>query len=123
MFQTHQLVKKSRILNTIIPKIANNKYLKSYNLKEESKHIIYSDANNLYGYAMSKCFPISEFKWIDPKKFDLSKYTSNSSKGCFFEADLKYPKEIQELHNDYLLAPDKIEIKREILSEYQLKGW
>ena len=118
MFQTHQLVIKSRFINTIIPKIANNKYLKFYNLKEESKHIIYSDANNLYGYAMSKCFPISEFKWIDPKKFDLGKYTSDSSKGCFFKADLKYPKEIQELHNDYLLAPDKTEIKREILSEY-----
>ena len=26
-----------------------------------------------------------------------------------------------ELHNDYPLAPDKTEIKREILSEYQLK--
>ena len=30
-------------------------------------------------------------------------------------------KELQELHNDYLLAPDKIEIKREILCDYQLK--
>ena len=40
---------------------------------------------------------------------------------CFIEVDLEYPKELRELHNDYLLAPDKIEIKREILSEYQLK--
>ena len=118
MFQTYQLVTKSRIFNTIIPKIANNKYLKSYNLKEESKHITYSDANNLYGYAMSKCFPISEFKWIDPKKFDLSNIRAIVQKDVFFEADLKYPKEIQELHNDYLLAPDKTEIKREIMSEY-----
>ena len=30
---------------------ANNKYLKSYDPKEESKHIIYLDANNLYGYS------------------------------------------------------------------------
>ena len=37
------------------------------------------------------------------------------------EVDLEYPKELQELRNDYLLAPDKIEIKREMLSEYQLK--
>ena len=27
----------------------------------------------------------------------------------------------QELHNDYPLAPDKIEMKREVLSNYQLK--
>ena len=32
----------------------------------------------------------------------------------------KYPKELRELHNDYSLAPDKTENKREILSEYQL---
>ena len=46
---------------------ANNKYLRSYDLKEESKHIIYIRANNLYGYVMSKFFPTSGFKWIDPK--------------------------------------------------------
>ena len=48
----------------------SNKYLKSYYPKQESKHI-YLDANNLYGYAMSKVLPTSGFKWIDPKEFDL----------------------------------------------------
>ena len=67
---------------------------------------------------MSKFLPTSGFKWIDPKKFDLNKYTSNSLKGCVLEVDLEYPK---ELMNDYPLAPDKIEIKRERLSDYQLK--
>ena len=99
----------------------NNTYLKYYDPKQESKHIIYLDANNFYGYAMSKFFPTSGFKWIDPKEFDLNKYTSNSSKGCVLEVDLEYPKELQELHNDYPLAPDKIEIKREMLPDYQLK--
>ena len=95
--------------------------MKSYDPKQESKHIIYLDANNLYGYAMSKFLPTSGFKWIDPKEFDLNKYTSNSSKGCVLEVDLEYPKELRELHNDYPLVPDKIEIKREMLSDYQLK--
>ena len=40
----------------------NNKYLKFYNPKQESKHIIYLDANNLYGHAMSKFLPTSGFK-------------------------------------------------------------
>ena len=35
---------------------ANNKYLKSYDPKQESRHIIHLDANNLYDYAMSKFF-------------------------------------------------------------------
>ena len=51
----------------------------------------------------------------------MNKYTSNSSKGCVLEVDLEYPKELWNLHNDYPLAPNKIEIKREMLSDYQLK--
>ena len=33
---------------------ANNKYLKSNDSKQESKHIIYLDANNLYGQCSCK---------------------------------------------------------------------
>ena len=94
--------------------------MKSYDPKQESKHI-YLDANNLYGYVMSKFLPTRDFKWIYPKEFDLHKYTSNSSKRCVLKGDLKYPKELRELHNDYSLAPEKIKIKIAMFSEYQLK--
>ena len=70
---------------------------------------------------MSKFLPITGFKWIDRKKFDLNKYTRNSSKGCVLEFDLEYPKELWKLYNDYPLASDKIEIKTEMLSDYILK--
>ena len=73
---------------------ANKKYLKSYDPKQKSKHIIYLDTNNLNGYSMSKFLPISGFKWIDPEKFDLNKYTSNNSKGFVLEFDLEYPEEL-----------------------------
>ena len=46
---------------------ASNKYLKYYGTKQESKHIIYLDANNLYGYTMSKFLHTSGFKWLDTK--------------------------------------------------------
>ena len=68
---------------------------------------------------MSKFLP--GFKWIDPKNFDLNKYSNNSWKGCILEIDLEYHEELRELHNDYLLAPDKVDIQREMLSNYQLK--
>ena len=44
---------------------ANNKYLRSYDPKQESKHIIYLDANDLYSRTMSKFLPTSRFEWID----------------------------------------------------------
>ena len=55
------------------------------------------------------------------KRVSLKKYTSNNSTGCVLEVDLEYPKELRELHNDYPLAPDKIEIEREMFSNHQLK--
>ena len=45
----------------------------------------------------------------------------SSSKWCALEVDVEYPKELRELHNVYRLAPDKIEMKKEMLSGYQLK--
>ena len=99
----------------------SNKYLKSYYPKQESQYIVYLDTNSLYGYRMSKFLPTSGFKWIDLKEFDLNKYTSNSSKGCAFEVGLEYPKALRELHNYYPITPDKIEIKRGIFPNCQLK--
>ena len=95
--------------------------MKSYHSKQESKHVIYLGANNVYRCGMSQILPTSSFKWIDRKEFDLNKYTSNSLKGCVLEVDLEYPKDFRELQNDYQLAPDKIKIKREMLSDFQLK--
>ena len=56
---------------------------------------------------MSEFLPTSEFKWIDPKDFDVNKYYKNG-----LESDLYYLKKLRELHNDYSLASDKKEIKK-----------
>ena len=49
---------------------ANNKYLKSYDDSSPSKYIIYLDANNLYGWAMSQYLVYSGFKWLNWKEID-----------------------------------------------------
>ena len=76
---------------------ANNKYLRSYDTKHKSRHIIYLDADNVYGYAMYKFLPTRGFKLIDPNEFDLNKYTSNSSKGFIPEVDLECQKKITQI--------------------------
>ena len=43
---------------------------------------------------MSKFRSLKGFKWIDPKDYNLNKYTGNSSKEYVFKADLEYPKEL-----------------------------
>ena len=47
-----------------IHRYANNKYMKNYNNNEESSCIQYLDANNFYGWKMSKKLPVNGFKWI-----------------------------------------------------------
>ena len=51
----------------------------------------------------------------------ISDPASNSSKGYLLEVDLEYSKELWGLHNNCPLARDKIKIKRDMLSNYQLK--
>ena len=99
--------------------LANNKYMKNYDPHKESSHIIYSDANNLYGWAMIQKLPTGDFRWVpSPEYINLDSYDENSSKGLILEVDLEYPKELHSLHNDYPLAPEKITVGEEMLSDY-----
>ena len=99
--------------------VANNKYMKNYDPQKESSYIPYLDANNLYGWAMSQKLPIGDFRWVKrPWLINLDSYDENSAKGLVLEVYLEYPKELHDLHNDYPLAPEKIVLREEMLSDY-----
>ena len=100
---------------------ANNKYMKEYDEKAPLKYIMYLDANNLYGWAMSQCLPTGNFKWMSEKeikKINLGKYGADSKKRLILEVDLEYPQELHDLHNDYPLAPEKVKVSKDMLSGY-----
>ena len=43
---------------------ANNKYMKNYD-KHIISYLMYLDANNLCGWAMSQKLPVNGFKWVE----------------------------------------------------------
>ena len=99
----------------------SHKYIKGYDEKTPSKYLMYLDSNNLYGFSMSQYLPTGGFKWMSEKKInelDLAKYKDDSKQGLILEVDLEYPKELHDLHNEYPLAPEKIRVKEEMLSNY-----
>ena len=52
---------------------ANNKYMNDYDKSIESSYLMYLDASNLYGSAISQKLPINGFKWVE----DLSEFNES----------------------------------------------
>ena len=97
---------------------ANNKYMKNYNNNEESSYIQYLDANNLYGWAMSKKLPVNGFRWLDSDKINeineefIKNYNENDNKCYILEVDVRYSKRLHDLHSDLPFLPERIEINK-----------
>ena len=93
---------------------ANNKFIKNYDPDKQSSYIMYLDANNLYGWAMSKPLPYRNFRWVN-----ADSVISKKKGVChIYEVDLEYPEELHDLHNDYPCAPEKIKVTDDMLSDY-----
>ena len=77
----------------------NNKYTKNYDKSIDSSYLMYLDANNLYGWAMSKKLPVNGFRWEN----DLSKFNEKIIKNYLF-----YLKEGNQKKQKNLFAVQKI---------------
>ena len=91
----------------------NNKYMKDYDKTKLSKFLMYLDANNLYGWAMSQKLPLNSFEWMTNKElenlFNNQIVQAWEKTPCILEVDLEYPEELHDLHNDYPLCPERVE--------------
>ena len=98
---------------------ANNKYMsQGFNRNKLKKYLIYLDANNLYGCAMSMKLPTHGFKWLTSE--EMEKLFNNQvvqiweKTPCILEVDLEYPENLHDLHNDYPFCPERVECKNRV---------
>ena len=96
---------------------------KRYSKSTEDVNIMYWDMNNVYGTVMSFYYlPYGGFRWLSKeeiKRFDLNVINENSKTRYILEVDLEYCKELHNVHNDYPLCPEHIEMKYKMLSNYR----
>ena len=68
---------------------------------------------------MSKYLPYERFKWLkNVDELDVMSINEKSPIGYLLEVDLEYPDKLQELHNDYPLAPEKLAVSGDMFSNY-----
>ena len=86
--------------------------------------LVYLDANNLYGKAMTFPLPLRDFRWMKRKEIDEMKdkwselIHDRDGDGYILEVTLKYPEKLHLSHNSYPLAPEHVTIDESMLSPY-----
>ena len=101
-----------------IPELNNN--------QDGNEWLVYIDQNNLYGSALCRPLPHSEFSWVADD--ELQRFTSNphdilnmddnADYGYLFEVDLEYPRELHTETGDFPLAPESGLIESDMFSPF-----
>ena len=86
---------------------------------------MYGDVTNLYGWCLSQRLPIGEFSWEEFSLSNLLDLIQNYNHdtydyGYIVEVDLSIPEELHSFFEDYPPIPEKLLVKREMLSPWSL---
>ena len=97
-----------------------------FNPEEAFCDLLYVDANNLYGQALSMPLPQKEFRWMEQAEldhFDVLSYNVDGPEGCVLEVDMDYPPEVQDRTCDLPLAPERMTTHTSMLTPHMQAQW
>ena len=69
---------------------ANNQGCRDFDPMKPITHLVYLDANNLYGWAMSQYLPTHGFRWLSPEEITdllITQLDESSEDGYIFEVN------------------------------------
>ena len=114
MFLTYEEGIRGGICNKVHSYVEANKYMKNYDKNKKSSFLMYVDANNLYGWAMSKKLPVDGFKRVDDlSMFNedfIKSYDEKGDVGYLLVVAIEYPKTLRILHSDLPFLPDRMKV-------------
>ena len=104
------------MLKDVVGAITNTQKILTFQNRHSSNWtliwIIYTTGNESISYLWS-------IKWLkNVDNFDVNSISGKNPISYILEVDLEYPDELHELHNNYLLAPEKFAIPYDLLSDY-----
>ena len=92
-------------------------------------HLMYVDANNLYGSALSGILPHSNFHWMTEEECltitddFMQQWDESQDRGFIVTVDLHYPESVQDASMDLPYAPTPMVPKEEDWSDYMHTLW
>ena len=101
---------------------ANNHLVDGYSPEKPGSYILFFDANNLYGWAMSQPLPTAASRLKEDCKQlakSIADHPADNPEGFILEVDLEYPGVLHNAHNAYPLAPGRMVVQKKWMSEYQ----
>lgn len=105
--------------------VANNKYMKNYDESKPDSSIVYLDANNLYGWAMSQYLPCKDFQWNTEEwnKEKIMSIEKDSETGYMLEVDLHIPEHLHDYFNNYVPCPESVKVNKSELNAWQQENY
>lgn len=98
----------------------------TYDPSKGLRDLLYVDANNLYGHALSMKLPQSQFQWLTESErntLDLLSFDEEGDWGYILEVDLTYPPDVQDRTLDLPFAPEKLDVQEELFTESMKAQW
>ena len=108
---------------------ANNPLVDGYDPVKPRSYILYLEANNLYGWAMSQPLPMGAFRWeeyCEQLAKTIADHPANDPEDFILDVDLEYPEDLHYAHNAYPLAPERMEVQKKMdvrVSAQPLLSW
>jgi hypothetical protein len=102
---------------------ANNKYIDDFDPKKPSDYLMYWDANNLYGWAMSQSLPYKDLEFEEHKKLEKVLETADDAEiGYIVECDISFPVELHDKFKEFPPCPEDLLPELDWFSDYQKNG-